>query len=102
MTKTIPSVPVIVAAANRKGMVAASESPKTASSTASAIGKAIDSPRRRSLLKIGSRSDWIAGCPDTYASTPGGGRRAQRLPDRARMSLRVGEAEPREDVAVDD
>ena len=76
MTKTIPSVPVIVAAANRNGIVAASDSPKTASSTASAIGTAMDSPRWRSRLKIGSRSRWIAGCPETYAVTPGGARNA--------------------------
>src|SRR6266513_2136154 len=61
--KTIPSVPVIVAAANRNGIVAASDRPNTARRTASAIGSAIDSPRARSWLKIGSRSAWIAVCP---------------------------------------
>jgi hypothetical protein len=53
-------VPVIVAAANRNGIVAAKERPKTASRTTSAIGIAMLSPFRRSFEKIGSRSCWIA------------------------------------------
>ena len=56
---------MIVEPANRNGIVMPHESPNTASSTSNAIGSAIDSPRARSELKIGSRSCWIAAAPVT-------------------------------------
>ena len=77
--KTIPIVPVIDAAAKRNGIVAANERPNTAISTSSAIGSAMPSPFARSFERIGSRSCSIAGCPLTYASTPGGGRTLRRM-----------------------
>src|SRR5581483_3790608 len=73
---TIASVSAIVAAASANGTSTANEIPRTAMSTASAIGRAIVSPRFRSEERIGSRSCWIAGWPLTYArGSPASARR---------------------------
>src|SRR6266508_2694958 len=82
--KTIPSVPVIVAAANRNGIVAANDSPKTASNTISAIGIEIALDRRLSRD--------IAGH---------GLRRVQTVADVVGVALGLGEVQRREDAPVD-
>ena len=76
------------------GIRTANESPKTASSTSSAIGSAIASPLSRSSSKIGSRSAWIAGVPLTNASAPRGRPIASRTPAVAFFASVSSSGEP--------
>ena len=70
---------MIVQPAKMSGIVTAQERPNTASRTRSAIGSAIiSSPCRRSCLKTGSRSCWIAAGPVTYTCATPGGRPSAR------------------------
>ncbi len=84
----------MVEAATMNGIRTANESPKTASRTISAIGRAIASPFRRSSSKIGSRSAWIAGVPLTKVSVPRGRPIAARTVGVARLASVSSSGEP--------